>query len=415
MKESQFFLKTSKKAPKDAEVISHKLLTRAGFIDQTTSGIYSFLPLGWRVLQNIAGLIRRELNNIGAQEVFLPTLQPKELWQESGRWDSMKPPLFKLQDQHERDLCLGPTHEEIITDLLRQQVDSYRDLPFAWYQIQNKFRNEVRATGGILRTREFLMKDLYSFHADQKDLNLFYDKALEAYHKIFEQCGLRALVTEAETGSIGGQESHEFMALAASGEDTIFVCKKCNWAVNKEKIQKIPSKKLKCQLCNSALQKKSAIEVGHIFKLGTEYSEKMGANFTDKKGRQKPIIMGCYGIGLPRLMAAIVEIKHDNKGLIWPKKVAPFDIHLIRIKHKALSTKYKKKLKKIYKDLSENYDVLYDDRDERPGVKFAESDLIGIPIRIVVSEKTLTKDSVEVKMRNEQKTKLVEIKNLKEI
>lgn len=361
MKQSRFFAKTLRQAPKDAEAVSHKLLTKAGFIDQCTAGVYSFLPLGLRVLQKIENIIRENMNAIGAQEVFLPSIQPKNLWLETDRWDKIDPPLFKFKDQHKRELCLGPTHEEVIADLVRTRIQSYKDLPFALYQIQNKFRNEIRATAGLLRVREFLMKDLYSFHATEKCLDKYYDKVVKTYKKIFAICDLKAKLTKADSGTIGGKESHEFLV--------------------------------------------GDIEAGHIFKLCKEYSEKMQANFTDKNGQEKPIIMGCYGIGLGRLMATIVETHHDKKGIIWPKSVAPFDIHLIALTN----------ADKIYKKLKTKFDVLYDDRDESPGVKFTDADLIGIPIRIVVSEKTLKQNSVEIKNRNSQKTKLVKIKDLTKI
>ena len=398
MHQSKFFAKTLRQAPKNAEAISHKLLVKAGFIEQAVAGVYSFLPLGFRVLQKLENIIRENINKINGQEIFLPSIQPKNLWQETKRWDNIDPPLFKFQDRHKKDLCLGPTHEEIIVDIVRTRIQSYKDLPFALYQIQNKFRNEMRATGGLLRVREFIMKDLYSFHANQDDFNNYYNQVLQIYHKIFEQCGVKAVLTEADSGTIGGKESHEFMALSKTGEDNILICEKCNWAINTE----LGNTTQKCQLCNSKLEKHKAIEVGHCFKLGTKYSKAMQANFINAKGAVKPIIMGCYGIGLGRLMATIIEINHDDSGIVWPKSIAPFDIHLIALTN----------ADKIYKILSKKFDVLYDDRDESPGVKFTDADLIGIPIRIVVSEKTLAQNSAEIKLRNQNKLELVKIENL---
>lgn len=398
MKQSKFFAKTFKDAPKEAKAKSHKLLLKAGFIEQCTAGVYSFLPLGFRVLQKLENIIRNKMNSIDGQEVFLPTIQPKNLWQETGRWLTIDPPLFKFQDRHKKELCLGPTHEEVIADLVRSRIKSYRDLPFAMYQIQNKFRNEMRATGGLLRTREFIMKDLYSFHSTQECLNKYYDKVLEAYHELFEECGLKTILTEASSGTIGGKESHEFMALCETGEDKILICKKCNWAINQELKSKNENLKF-CRLCDRALKEYNAIEVGHCFKLGTKYSKKMSANFVNKNGQQKPIIMGCYGIGLGRLMATIVETHYDERGIIWPKFIAPFDLHLISVGARFITPKSEE----IYKELSKKFDVLYDDRDESPGVKFADADLIGIPIRIVVSEKTLARNCAEIKKRHEEK------------
>lgn len=366
MKQSTLFSKTRKEAPKDADLISHKLLLRGDFIDQVTSGVYSFLTLGWRVHKKIEQIIREEMNAIGGQEVFLPALQPKALWQETGRWDHMDPPLFKLKDQHKKDLALGPTHEEVITDLVRKRVESYKDLPFYLYQIQNKFRNEMRPTGGLLRVREFVMKDLYSFHTDEKDLAKYYKQVEKAYLKIFKRCELKVVLVKAESGTIGGDISHEFISV-------------------------------------------KKIESGHTFNLGTKYSKVMGAFFVDKDGKKKPIVMGCYGIGLGRLMTAIIEVHHDKKGIIWPKEVAPFDVHLIALEN---NTKVRSQAEKIYNDLQkEKIEVLYDDRDETPGVKLVEADLIGIPERVVVSEKTLQKQSVEVKNRGEKEGKLVKIKS----
>jgi len=404
MLQSKFFAKTLRDAPKEAEAISHKLLLKAGFIEQCTAGVYSFLPLGFRVLQKLGNIIRNKMNSIDGQEVFLPTIQPKNLWQETGRWETIDPPLFKIQDRHKKELCLGPTHEEVITDLVRSRIKSYRDLPFALYQIQNKFRNEMRATGGLLRVREFLMKDLYSFHASQECLNKYYDKTLQAYHELFEECGLKTILTEASSGTIGGKESHEFMALSETGQDKILICENCNWAINQELY-----KAGDCQLCGGKLEEHKAIEVGHCFKLGTKYSKKMAANFVDKNNKQKPIIMGCYGIGLGRLMATIVETHYDEKGIIWPKSVAPFDIHLLVISNQLSVIR---KADEIYKELSKQLDVLYDDRSESPGVKFAKADLIGVPTRVVISEKTLQKDSVEVKKRGEEKSCLIKFSEL---
>lgn len=401
MKQSEFFYKTKKQAPKDAEIISHKLLLRGDFIEQETAGVYSFLPLGWRVHRKIEQIIREEMDTIGGQELFLSVIQPKALWQETDRWNKFDPPLFKFKDRHKKDYALGPTHEEMITDIVRKRVESYKDLPFYLYQIQNKFRNEIRPTGGLLRVREFIMKDLYSFHTDEKDLVNYYKKVEKAYLTIFKRCGLKAIPMEAESGTIGGSISHEFAIVAKSGESKIFLCPGCGWAISDEKI----GKDKECKECKAVLEKIECIEGSHSFNLGVKYSKAMGALFVDKDGKKKPIVMGCYGLGLGRLMAAIIEVHHDEKGIIWPKEVAPFDIHLIALENN-------KQADKIYKELQDKgFEVLYDDRNETPGVKFVESDLIGIPVRIVVSEKTLQKQSVEIKRRKEKEGRLVKIKS----
>lgn len=410
MFQSRLFSKTKKQSPKEAEAISHKLLTKAGFIDQLASGIWSFLPLGWRVHKKIEDTIREEMNNIEGQEIFLPTLQPKSLWQETDRWDKIDPPLFRTKDRHDREYGLGSTHEEVITDLARKNIRSYKDLPLAIYQIQTKFRNEMRATSGLLRTREFSMKDLYSFHQDEEDLDRYYQKVCLAYEKIYQRCGLKAVKVEASSGTIGGDVSHEFMILAKTGEDKILICERCDWAANIEM-----GKQKICPKCRGKLEQKSCIEVGHIFKLGIKYSKAMKANFVDKNGQEKPIVMGCYGIGLGRLMAAIVEAYHDENGIIWPASVAPFDIHLVQISDfrcQISENKVKKIAENLYKKLQRsNIEVLYDDRFESPGVKLKDADLIGIPIRLVISEKTGEK--IEVKRRDDDKVKLVEMNNIK--
>ncbi len=408
MYQSQLFCKTSKEAPKTAEVISHKLLLRGDFISQLASGIYSFLPLGNKVQKKIGEIIREEMDSIGCQEVFLPSLQPKELWQKTDRWGNMDPPLFKIKDRHKKEFALGSTHEEVITDLVKDRVQSYKDLPLALYQIQTKFRNEMRFTGGLLRTREFIMKDLYSFHADKEDLEKFFNKVLQAYDKIYKRCGLKAIKSEAAGGVFTKEKTYEFQVLSEKGEDRIFFCPKCSWATNLEVAQVKAGDK--CPKCGAKLVEKSSIEVGHTFKLGTKYSRAFNLYFRDKKGKKREVIMGCYGIGVGRLMATIIEINHDEKGIIWPKEIAPFQVHLIQIEAPGV----KKAAEKLYQDLQKaKLEVLYDDRiDKTPGEKFAESDLIGIPYRIVISERTLEKNSVEIKERAKNKNRLIKTENL---
>jgi len=404
MRQSKFFTKTSKTDPKDAATFSHKFLVKAGYINQLTSGAWSLLPLGLRVYKKIENIIREEMNALGAEEILMPSLQPKELWLETGRWDTIDPPLFKVKDRHEKWLALGSTHEEVVTDLARTYIESYKDLPKAVYQIQNKFRNEMRPTGGLLRTREFIMKDLYSFHKSSEDLDDFYEKVKQAYFKIYDRCELKAVAVEASSGSIGGSISNEFMILADSGEDKILVCPKCDWGANTE----IGKDITECPKCSSKLEIKNAIEISHVFKLKTVYSQKMNLNFTDSDGQKKLVMMGCYGIGLQRLMATIIEASHDQNGIIWPASVSPFNIHLIGLD---LDDKnIAEQAEKIYEQLSKKYEVLFDDRQDSAGAKFKDADLIGIPVRLVVSKKT--GDKVEYKERNEKTIQLMTIEQI---
>jgi len=410
MLQSQLFCKTKKEVSKEAEVISHKYLLRGDFIEQSFSGVYRFLPLGLKVLKKIEIIIRKEMRALGAQELYLPALQNKALWLETNRWKTIDPPLFKLKDRHQKEIGLGSTHEEEITDSFRRRIKSYQDLPLYLFQIQNKFRNEMRPTGGLLRTREFLMKDLYSFNVNEKNLLKFYEKVKKSYFKIFRECGLKPLCVEASSGTIGGKLSHEFMVLSEYGEDKILICQKCGLAANIEKIGNIK----KCPKCKGNLTERNTIEIGHIFALGTKYSKVMKASFRNKEGKITPVMMGCYGIGLSRLIATIVESNYDQKGIIWPKTVAPFDVHLLALSSnkKIVENKIKKTTEKLYKNLQKrNVEVLYDDRENiSPGEKFADCDLIGIPTRIVISEKTLNKNCLEIKQRNEKKIKLIKIK-----
>lgn len=406
MLQSKLFYKTKKEKPKEAQTISHQYLLRADFIEQTISGVYRLLPLGWKVCQKIENIIREEMKGLGAQELFLPALQNKNLWLETKRWETIDPPLFKFGDRHQKELALGPTHEEEIVDIVRKRVKSYRDLPLALFQIQNKFRNEIRPSGGLIRLREFLMKDLYSFHREEREALQFYNKVKKSYFKIFKQCNLKPICVEASSGTIGGEFSHEFMVLAESGEDRVLICKKCDFGANLEKM----GEKAHCPKCGNILDEKRAIELGHVFYLGTKYSQVMKATFKDKDGKEKFICMGCYGIGIQRLMATIVEIHHDEKGIIWPKKVAPFDFHLIFIEDFPKILKMAKYIKENLE--KKNFEVLFDDRRKiTVGEKFAESDLLGIPVRLVVSQETLKRNSLEIKKRDKKSKKLVKLKD----
>ena len=404
MKQSQLFTKTRKETPKDEVSLNAKLLIRAGFIDKLMAGVYTFLPLGLRVMKKIEQIIREEMEKVGGVEVFMPTLQPKVNWEQTGRWDTMDD-LFKLEKSDDSELALGPTHEEVISPLVKRFISSHKDLPRYIFQFQNKFRNEKRAKSGILRGREFIMKDLYSFHSDQKDLDEYYDKQAKAYSTIFERVGLKekTYFTYASGGSFS-KYSHEFQTVTPAGEDIIYICPKCKVAINKEIIEDLKSK---CPECgNKDLVEEKAIEVGNIFKLGTKYSEPFKLNYQDEEGQEKTVLMGCYGIGLSRLMGTIVEIFNDENGIIWPETVSPFKIHLI-------SLRQNEKAEKIYQELTEKgIEVLYDDRDLSAGEKFADYDLIGIPVRLVISKRSLDQGGIEFKLRNQKDSEVIPLKNV---
>lgn len=414
MKQSNLFYKTSKEVSNDAEAISHKLLLRAGFIDQLMAGVYTFLPLGYMVLRNIEKIIRKNMESAPAngQEILMPVLQPKENWQKTGRWDNFDA-LFKIKGNNDKEYALGPTHEEVVVPLAKKVVFSYKDLPFSLFQIQTKFRDELRAKSGILRTKEFLMKDLYSFHATQEDLDKYYEKMIKVYLNIFKECGIykpgKNPITYRTLASGGtfSKYSHEFQTITDSGEDTIHICQKCAIAVNND----IKPEQKNCPNCGSnSFKTAKTVEVGNIFKLGTKYSLPFNLLFRDKDGKEKPVIMGCYGIGLSRAMGAVVETNHDSKGIVWPETLSPFYYHLIPVEN---TKKVRDEAEKLYQSLQKKcVDVLYDDRKYKSaGEKFAEADLIGITWRIVISEKTISKKSLELKRRNSDKVELVKIKD----
>jgi len=552
---SKLFGKTLRETPAEAETASHRLLLKAGMIHQVAAGVYSYLPLAWRVLKKIENIIREEMDKAGGQELMMPVLQPLELWQQTGRDLAFGKGLFTLSDRRERKLALGPTHEEVITELVSHNVQSYRDLPLLLYQIQTKFRDEPRPRGGLLRVREFTMKDLYSFDADEERLNQSYNKMLQAYRNIYARCGLPAIMVEADSGAIGGKDSHEFMVITDSGEDEIIYCSNCQYAANAEKAESIKSKiesgeplpieavatpgiytieevsdflkvpqshtlkavfyiadrklvfvvirgdigvnevKLKnvlhcselrlaseaevieagivagsaspiglngikiiaddsitsgtnfvagankpnthlrnanyprdfkvdlvadiaraqagegCPRCKGKLLSTRGIEVGHVFKLGTFLSEKLGAFFIDADGVSHPVVMGCYGIGLGRLLAAAIEQNHDDKGIIWPPAIAPYHIYLCPLYLE--NPQVAATAEKLYADLeAQGLEVLFDDREESPGVKFNDADLLGIPIRVTISPRTLENDSVEIKRRSEKKSQLVPLEEV---
>ena len=413
MRQSQLFSKTLREDPKDEVSINAKLLERGGFIYKNSAGIYSYLPLGWRVLSKVASIIREEMNAIGGQEMFMPALVDRKYMEPTGRLSLDVGYFAKSKEDKEPNFVLGWTHEEVLTAIASKFINSYKDLPFAAYQIQTKFRNEARAKSGLLGGREFMMKDLYSFHDSEADLNEYYKKVAEAYHKIFKRCGLKAVYTIASGGVFTNKFTHEFQVLSAEGEDTIYVCSKCEYAENKE-ITKLkdgencPTRLPDGQECKGKIEEKKSIEVGNIFDQGTKYSEALSLYFLDKSGNKKPVVMGSYGIGLSRVIGTIVETYNDSRGIIWPESVAPFKIHLINL------TSEKNKVDEVYKKLiDKELEVLYDDREDKSaGEKFADADLIGVPARMVISEKTLSKDSVEIKQRNSDKVNLMEISKI---
>jgi prolyl-tRNA synthetase len=544
MRQSRLLIPTLRDDPGEAEIVSHRLMLRAGLIRKVAAGIYTYLPLGLRVIRKVEQIVREEMNKSGAQEVLMPIATPAELWQETGRWDFYGKELFRLKDRHERDFCLGPTHEEVITDLVRREVRSYRQLPANFYQVQTKFRDEIRPRFGLMRGREFIMKDAYSFDVDEASATESYHKMYEAYMSIFSRCGLNFRPVEADTGLIGGTSSHEFMVLADIGEEGIAVCDACNYAANVERAElkteplpasesartkrlvstpgqktvedvtaflNLPATKLAktlvyladgkpvavllrgdhavneiklkkvlgarelimadpatvekltgapvgfagpiglsdttivadfmvknlvnavvggnaadrhwidtspgrdfspdryadvrnaltgdaCPRCSQSLRIVRGIEVGHVFMLGTKYSEKMKATYLDQQGLEKPIFMGCYGIGIGRTAAAAIEQNHDAKGIIWPAPIAPFHVHMLALADK--SGKVQATVTEIEGQMEQaGIEVLVDDRDERPGVKFNDADLIGIPYQIVIGEKGLAQGQVELKER----------------
>ena len=407
---SKLLIPTLKDAPQEAEVISHKLMLRAGMIRKVASGIYTWLPLGLKVLKKIENIVREEMDASGAQEVFMPMVQPKELWDETKRWEKMGPELLRIQDRHERDFCLGPTHEEVITDIIRDNVKSYKELPLNIYQIQTKFRDEVRPRYGIMRGREFLMKDSYSFNIDEESLQETYLLMRDTYKKVLERIGLEYKISAADSGTIGGDSSEEFHVLAENGEDTIAVSDSSEFAINTElllnKGEDINSLEGKPSPDgNGTIQIKKGIEVGHIFKLGKLYAESMKANVLNAEGKASTLHMGCYGIGVSRLVAAAIEQNFDEKGIIWPHSIAPFDINIIAIgfdKDKEISSASIK----LHKELTEmGYDVLLDDRKDGYGAKMKDSELIGIPLNIVIGKKFLENKEIELKARSGDSSK----------
>lgn len=405
MRQSQLFNRVTREVDKTEPSKNAQLLTRAGYIHKLMSGAYSYSPLGFKVLSNIENLIRNYMNKLGAQEVLMPVLQPKEIWDKTGRWDKIDV-MYKMKGSNDRELALSPTNEEVATPFITDFVKSYRDLPLAIYQIQSKFRNEPRAKSGLFRGREFRMKDLYSFHASQEDLDDFYEKATQAYFDFYKRCGLgdRTFYTYASGGAFS-KYSHEFQTLTDAGEDTIYLLPGTNVAINREIITDkdalrdiIPNYK---DGMEKELEVKRAVEVGNIFKLGTRFTSAFGGTYSDVDGTQKPIIMGCYGIGPSRVMGTIAECLSDERGLVWPEEIAPYKVHLVPVFH---TDDDLKKCDQVYKKmLNAGINVLYDDRrDLRGGSKFITSDLLGIPHRVILGKNFFETGNIEWKKRTEK-------------
>ena len=408
MRYSESFINTLRADPKDETATNARLLLRGAFIDKLMAGSYTFLPLGFRVKEKIEQVCREEMNAIGCAEILMPLLHPKEIWNETGRWDdkNVKQIMYQFSMADKKEYGLSFTHEEIFLDVVRKTSLSQKNLPIKMYHFSTKFRNEVRAKSGLLRGREFIMKDLYSLHTSQEDLDKFYWQVKDAYLKIFKHLGFNNIkVVEASGGVFTSGRTHEFQLICPIGEDTIYFCSKCDWAENKEiHVQKAGAK---CPKCSSKVEEANSIEVGNIFRFGTVYSEKMNVMFKDADGKIKPAYLGSYGIGIGRLMASIVEANNDEKGIIWPESSAPFLVNLVSIGDS------KKEAEKIYSSFKKaGVDVLWDDREESAGVKLADADLIGIPYRVIVSDKSLAKDSVEIKKRSDSKIDMVKIKDL---
>lgn len=401
MRQSKLFGKTLREDPKDEVAGNARLLERGGFVYKSMAGVYEYLPLGLRVLERINRIIREEMNKIGGQEILLSALQPKDRWEKSGRWKELgEEVMYQFKDHSGREIGLASTHEEVVAEIGSRSIFSYKDLPLFVYQIQTKFRDEPRAKSGLLRGREFLMKDLYSFHRSTEDLNKFYARADRAYRAVFKRCALAVYMTEASGGAFTKEFTHEYQAPSEAGEDLIFFCEKCDYAQNRE-IATLQEGD-KCPKCAGKIASAKTIEVGNIFRLGTKYAEALGLYYADEKGTKNPVVMGSYGIGPGRVMGTIVETHHDGRGIIWPEHIAPYRAHLVALGGDG--SKAKRGAEKLYERMQKKgIDVLYDDRDEKTaGEKFADTDLIGVPWRIVVSAGTVAKKGVEIKGRKEK-------------
>ena len=394
MQLSKYPLITYKETPVDAELTSHQLMLRAGLIKKLASGLFSWMPIGLKVLRKIERIVREEMDRSGAYEVSMPAIQPADLWQETGRWEAYGDLLLKMEDRQGRSFCFGPTHEEVITDIVRNELKTYRQMPVNFYQIQTKFRDEIRPRFGVMRAREFLMKDAYSFHLDQPSLDLEYENMGATYNTIFTRLGLDFRKVRANSGEIGGSLSHEYHVLADSGEDEVGYCDEENYAANVEMIEGNTAPN------GGKLSFTRGIEVGHIFQLGDKYSKSMNCTVLNDKGDSIYPLMGCYGIGISRIMASSIEQNHDESGIIWPQPLAPFQIIIIALNNNTEDTTLTKSREIYHQLLESGYEVLLDDRNERAGVKFADADLLGIPKRLIVSERGLDNQTIELNFRD---------------
>ncbi|KJV65945.1 MULTISPECIES: proline--tRNA ligase [Ehrlichia] len=415
MRLSNYYAPTLKETSADVSVISHKYLIRAGLIRQIASGIYTWLPLGLKILRNIENIIREEMNKSGALEVLMPLIQPASLWKESGRYDDYGSEMLRITDRNQREMLFGPTHEEVITDVLRTTPINHKDLPLVLYQIQWKFRDELRPRYGIMRCREFLMKDAYSFDKDLNDAISSYNLMFKVYIQIFKKLGLTPIAVKAEPGPVGGTLSHEFHVLANSGESTLYYDQDIIDLMNSDSIdiEKIKNTYTAadhmidprtCPILPDKIKISKGIEIGHIFYLGDKYSKPMNANFCDNNNN-KPLQMGCYGIGISRLVAAIIEVSHDNRGIIWPEQIAPFKFSLVNLY--SSNDKCKKVSENLHIQLHD--DILYDDTDDSPGIKLARTDLLGMPWQIIVGKSTVEQDLIEVRNRSTKDTFVISI------
>ena len=412
MKASKYPLFTQKNNPSDAEIISHKLMLKAGLTRQQSSGQYSFLPIGYRVLKKIENIIREEMNAIGSAEILMPSVQPSELWEESGRWETYGLELLRLKDRHQRDYCLGPTFEEVITDLVRKDLNSYKQLPINMYQISSKFRDEIRPRFGIMRAREFIMKDAYSFHLNQECLDEWYENYKKAYNKIFTRLQLEYTMVDADSGNIGGSKSNEFHVIADTGEDDLLIDQDgigVNYEIAKTKYNSDDIEKI---INENNLVHKKGIEVGHIFKLGDKYSKAMNLSIADVESKICNIEMGCYGIGVSRIIAAAIEQNHDDKGIVWPATIAPFKIVIIEIDgHKNESVRIYSS--ELYEKLSaKGVEVILDDRNSKLGNKLNDWELIGIPNIAIVGKSEAETKSVTFKKRGQDDKSSLSIEDL---
>ena len=425
MRLSHYFLKPRKDAPSNATLISHKLMIKSSMIKQTTSGIYAWLPLGLKVLKKIEDIIRKFHNLYGCQELLMPTIQSSSIWKKSERYNDYGPEMLKFRDRNKKELLYGPTNEELITEIFKEYINSYKDLPKNLYQIQWKFRDEIRPRYGVMRCREFLMKDNYSFDISKNDAEKSYDNMFKCYLEIFNEIGINVIPVKADPGAMGGDLSHEFHLISKSGDTDIYYDKKIGdinglnarnsfkllrnlYSVTKDEYKK------KQDLDASKLIKTKGIEIGHIFYFGTKYSDKLDAYVLNEKGQKINVEMGSYGIGISRLVAAIIESSHDEKGIIWPKNISPFNVGLINLNNK--NKELIRIADKLYDYLKKNnIDVLYDDTNERPGEKFANIDLIGVPSQIILGENSLKENSVEIKNRKTKKIIKIKTKNMNEI